>query len=336
MAKSSSPLAEPCPVPACMFGTLRCLLSSNSRLAIMTDLRIIKLALDWLPNTIHTGLYIAQEKGFYAALGLKLELIGPDATYSKTPAKRLEHGEADLAICPSESCIAYAQSGKMRLKAIYAILQRDASAIVSTKLSRISELGSGKVYGSYNARYEDDIVKAMIKQDGGNGDGVSIAKHHGMLSLYDSLLSGEVDATWVFMPWEGEIAVRDGVELQAFRAEDYGIPYGYTVIAYDAAAGSLSPETLHAFVSATREGYAYAIENADEAARIMAKDDMTGYPEDFLRKSQLAINSYYSSGKVTELGKMTEERWSTWVKWLESQSLLLASSIDIRSLYINP
>ncbi|USW50044.1 Putative NMT1/THI5 family protein [Septoria linicola] len=122
----------------------------------------LRVALDWTPNTIHSGLYLALAKGIYQKHGLDVELLPPDAQYSKTPAKRLEAGEVDLAICPSESCIAYNERGKMRLQAIYAILQKDASAIVSTKLGRMRELGDGKRYGSYNARYEDKLVASMV------------------------------------------------------------------------------------------------------------------------------------------------------------------------------
>jgi len=35
------------------------------------------------------------------------------------------------------------------------------------------------------------------------------------------------DATWVFMGWEGIEAKRRDVELNVFKLEDYGIPYGY-------------------------------------------------------------------------------------------------------------
>lgn len=100
----------------------------------------LRVALDWTPNTIHSGLYLAKEKGFYKEHNLEVELLPPDAKYSKTPAKRLESGEVDLAICPSESCIAYNETGKMQLQAIYAILQKDASAIVGTKLNSMREL----------------------------------------------------------------------------------------------------------------------------------------------------------------------------------------------------
>lgn len=154
-------------------------------------------------DTIHSGLYIALEKGLYKDQGIDVQLLPPDENYSTTPARRLENGEVDLAICPSESCIAYNETGKMKLQAIYAILQRDASAIASTKHSDIKALDGG-VYGSYNAKYEDHIVKAMVSAGGGDGTKLKIKNSTGKLSLFEEVRKGDVDATWIFLPWEGE------------------------------------------------------------------------------------------------------------------------------------
>ena len=138
----------------------------------------LRVALDWTPNTIHTGLFLAQHLGLYSSAGLDVQLLSPDPAYATSPAKQLEQGAADLAICPSESCIAYAENGKMHLQAIYAILQRDASAIYSKGLERVGELGSGgKVYGSYNARFEDAIVRAVVERDGGKGEAVGTVSY---------------------------------------------------------------------------------------------------------------------------------------------------------------
>ncbi|MCH7801736.1 MAG: ABC transporter substrate-binding protein, partial [Chloroflexi bacterium] len=37
----------------------------------------VKLALDWYPNSNHLGLYIAQEKGYFADENLEVELYTP-------------------------------------------------------------------------------------------------------------------------------------------------------------------------------------------------------------------------------------------------------------------
>lgn len=292
------------------------------------DTTTLRVALDWTPNTIHSGLFIALKQGLYSASNLSVQLLPPDASYSKTPAKRLESGEVDLAICPSESCIAYYETGKMPLQAIYAILQRDASAIVSTKLQRIGELGEAKVYGSYNARYEDGIVKAMVAKDGGRAEGVRVERQQGKLSLFEAVKEGVVDATWVFMPWEGV----EAETLHAFKPEEYGIPYGYSpVIARNAKAG-VEDDVLRKFVKATRQGYEIAVKDSEAAVEALKDECEPVRSEEFLSRSQESINGYYSDG--SELGSMSEKRWMDWLAWLREQKML-GTSVDAASLFTN-
>ncbi|HLL94923.1 MAG TPA: ABC transporter substrate-binding protein, partial [Spirosoma sp.] len=119
----------------------------------------IRLALDWTPNTNHTGFYVALAKGTYKKAGLDVQIISPDIdNYQLTPAKRVALGQADLAITPSESVISFQTKG-VPLVAIAAVLARDASAIITLKQSGITrpQQLDGKVYASYGARYEDEI-----------------------------------------------------------------------------------------------------------------------------------------------------------------------------------
>lgn len=300
----------------------------------MATTTTLRVALDWTPNTIHTGLFLAKARGFYSIAGLDVQLLPPDESYSQSPAKRLETGEVDLAICPSESCIAYAESGKMQLQAIYAILQRDASAIISTKLSRAAELGDGKVYGSCNARYENAIVKSMVAKDGGNGNGMKIERQQGKLSLFEATKSGEIDATWVFVPWEGVEAELDGTKANYFRMEDFKIPYGYSpVIARNAGANGVDGEVLKKFVKATREAYESIEMDANIGLQALKPHCRPERSEAFLQKSQKSINSFYSDG--SELGTMSEQKWKTWISWLEEQKMMEAGVVQSDSLFTN-
>ena len=286
----------------------------------MASTTTLRIALDWTPNTIHSGLYLAKDKGIYQKHNLNVELLAPDAQYSKTPARRLQDGEVDMAICPSESCIAYNESGKMRLQAIYAILQRDASAIVGTKLNSMRELGQGKKYGSYNARYEDAIVQAMVSKDGGYGQHVKIERSEGKLSMFDAVKKGEIDATWIFLPWEGVEAELEHVQTKHFKLEDYDIPYGYSPVIARNADKSPSDETLKAFVLATREGYEHAVQHPHDVTDILHHVTKPQRSKDFIHRSQASINHYYSDGH--KLGFMDSTKWSAWLKWLKDYELL--------------
>ncbi|EME48207.1 hypothetical protein DOTSEDRAFT_167885 [Dothistroma septosporum NZE10] len=287
----------------------------------------LRIALDWTPNTLHSGLYLAHTQGLYHAQGLQVELLPPDAQYTKTPAKRLEGGEVDLAICPSESCIAYNESGKLQLQAIYAILQKDASAIagLAEKISKIGDLGEGKKYGSYNARYEDAIVHEMVKKDGGNGNGMEIERSEGKLDMFSAVKSGRIDATWIFIPWEGVEAELEGVKTKNFRLEEYGIPYGYSPVIARNAEKSPSDEVLRAFVKATRQGYEHAMKHPEDVVKVLRGVCVPERSEEFLRKSQESINQYYSDGQG-ELGLMEKSKWTAWLKWLREGEMLIEDS----------
>lgn len=312
----------------------------------------IRVALDWTPNTIHTGLYIALKKGFYSNLGLDVELLTPDSEYTTTPAKLLVNGSVDLAICPSETIIAYAEnvatarsrpaiSGEKRetihLEAIYALLQKDASAIVSRTLASIRELDKG-VYGSYNARYEDSIVRHMITRAGGSGSELKIESSTAKLSLFEELCSdsNRIDATWIFLPWEGVEAEMDGVKLSGiFTLEDSGIPYGYSpVIARKVSDDNcLSNEVLEKFVRATRAGYGIAMRDVAQAVRLLNPYCAPYRSMEFLDVSQERINNFYG-GDEARLGVMKAERWEKWVEWLREKDLVKVE-IDIGKLWTN-
>ena len=69
---------------------------------------MLKLGLDWTPNVNHIGFFVAQAKGFYESHGLELQISNPaDDDYALTPAKKIELGLLDFALCPIESVISF-------------------------------------------------------------------------------------------------------------------------------------------------------------------------------------------------------------------------------------
>ncbi len=157
----------------------------------------IRLVLDWTPNTIHTGFYIALARGDYQRAGLDVQISTPeDDQYRTTPASRLAARTVDLAIMPSESIISYhANNPDSPFVAIAAVLARDASAIVTLKQSGIDRPRQldGRGYASYCARFEDAIIRQMIRNDGGAGQFTSLKPAR--LGIWNTLLTGEADAT---------------------------------------------------------------------------------------------------------------------------------------------
>ena len=158
--------------------------------------RTFKLALDWTPNINHIGFFVAKEKEFYQEKGIDLEIISPDTdNYEHSPAKKLELGLADIALCPTESIISFrTKESSFNLIAIATLYQRDISAIAvreDSQVNRPKDLDS-RTYASYGARYEDLIVKELIKKDGGEGD-LDI-RYPDRLGVWNALINQNFDA----------------------------------------------------------------------------------------------------------------------------------------------
>jgi ABC-type nitrate/sulfonate/bicarbonate transport system substrate-binding protein len=296
----------------------------------------LRLALDWTPNTNHTGFFVSQEKGFYRDAGIELDIQSPlDDNYSTTPAKKLELGDTDLAIAPTESLISYhTKATPFAMQAIAALLQEDASAIATLKSSGISrpkELDE-KSYASYGARYEDQIVKQMIQNDGGKG--VLECHYPDKLGIWNTLVEGTYDATWIFTAWEGVEAENRGIELNTFKLGDYGIPYGYSPVVC-AAENMIESDgdLLKSFLKATKRGFEFALSSPEQAVEIL-KPHLTEHDQEHLDllKSQQSINSYYL--KDGTWGVMEGEVFDTFIDWLKVQNLV-PNSLSADILYTN-
>ena len=170
--------------------------------------------------------------GILSEQGIVLEITTPaNDNYQKTPAKKVELGEAHIALCPFESILSYnTKKQPFDAVALATIFREDVSAIVSLEGSGIQSPKDldGKVYASYKARYEDKIVKQMVRNDGGAGN-LKIT-YPEKLGIWETLLKGQCDATWIFLNWEGVHARTKGVQLNTFTMKDYGIPYGYSPV----------------------------------------------------------------------------------------------------------
>lgn len=281
-----------------------------------------KVALDWTANTNHTGFFVAREKGYYHEIGLEVELLTPDVDeYSLTPAKRVELGEADCALCPFESIVSYrTKKDVFDAVAIAAIFREDLSAIVTlgdSQLKRPSDL-DGAIYASYQARYEDEIVRHMIKNDGGNG--VFEIVYPKKLGIWETIVTKKYDATWIFMNWEGIQAKNRGVSLNEFRLADYGIPYGYSpVVMTSRKAVAENTIDYSNFLRATKKGYLFAQGNLKEAVDVITPYVSEQDRDIDLLQSQEFTAPYY--GTVDNWGVLEKEKVEAYLNWLRRTGL---------------
>lgn len=300
----------------------------------------LKVALDWTPNTNHIGFLVAKELGYYNKLGLEVAILNPkEDNYNLTPGKKLESNVADFAIAPFETVISLNnKANKVNAIAVYAILQEDLSSIACLKSSNISSPKQldGKVYASYKARYEDRIVQELIKKDGGSGN--IIIKYPEKLGIWETLLRGNADATWIFNNWEGVAAAQQNMELNTFSMADYGIPYGYSpVVIAKKETLENKKEVCANFIKATKAGFLFVKDNLIEVEKILKKQLSEKDLISVNLKESIATTAPFF-GNETTCGIMDKEKVVAFLKWLVEQKLeekqILTQELFTNELFI--
>jgi len=283
----------------------------------------VTVALDWTPNVNHLGFFVAHELGYYEAAGILFDYLDPAADdYSVTPGKKLEKGLADFAIAPFETVISLNNKPeKVHAVATYTIYQEDLSCIVCLPSSEVFSPSAldGKRYASYKARYEDQIVKEMIRNDGGKGQ-LNIL-YPDKLGIWSTLISGGAEATWIFDNWEGVEAQAKGLELIKFKMGDYQIPYGYSPVVITKQEKIKENRGKYSrFLEATQRGFQFIQQNKSDSVAILKKY-VTAYDAANIDLEKAVEVSAPYFGNDQFFGKMEETRVKSFLQWLVDRGL---------------
>ena len=227
----------------------------------------LSLALDWVPNVNHIGVYVAQSQGWYAQRGINLKIL-PYGSVS--PDVLVATNKADLGISSGEGITTAAVNGEpvVSVATIYNTNTSALAVLESSKILRPKDL-DGKIYAAFGASYEKAILERIIKTDGGKGVFKSPT-----LSVYglEALLAGKADFMWIFEGVEGVEASRGGHKLRTFPLSKFGVPDYYTpVFSANKTRVTTNAANLKAFLEVTARGYDFARKNPKAATALMVK-----------------------------------------------------------------
>ncbi|MDO5642066.1 MAG: ABC transporter substrate-binding protein [Paracoccus sp. (in: a-proteobacteria)] len=226
----------------------------------------LSVALDWTPNTNHIGLFVAQSQGWYEDAGLSVDIL----PYADTSASALiASGVAQFGIAGVIGFVTQKAAGA-DTQAVFAVVQHETGRLVvnadNEAIQRPADL-DGKIYAGFGSDWEGALIGTMIRNDGGKGEYETVTLG---TSAYEALASGAVDFTLEVQTWEGVNADLTGRKQRGFRYADYGVPdQQTTLIAGNASWIAAHPDATRAFVEATQRGYAFALENPEEASDLL-------------------------------------------------------------------
>lgn len=285
----------------------------------------VTVCLDWTPNTNHTGLYAAWALGYFEEAGLEVSIVQPPEDGA---AALCAAGQAEFAVAVQDNlAAAFARENPLGVTAVAALLQHNTSGILSRAgegLDRPKGL-EGHTYSTYNGVIELAILEQVVASDGGDFSAVRLIPY-AMEDEAGALREHLTDALWVYYGWGGIAAEQAELACDYFYFKDIDPVFDYYTPVLVANNDFLAeqPETARAFLAAVAKGYAYAIENPVQAARLLIAGDDTGAlvgSEALVTASQIWMAGQYKA-EAERWGYIDPERWDAFYSWLWDNGLV--------------
>ena len=280
----------------------------------------ITFVLDWTPNTNHTGLYVAQEKGYFEEAGLEVEIVQPPQDGAEV---LVASGKAQFGISFQDTMMpAVVGEEALPIEAVAAVLQHNTSGIVSRKgegLERPRGL-EGKKYATWDLDIEKATLKQVMEADGGDFDKVELIPST-VTDEVSALESKSADAIWIFYGWAGIAAEVAGLETDFFEFCEIDPVFDYytPVIIGNSEWMQENEGTAKAFLKAAEKGYTFAIKNAKEAGEILceAAPELDG---EMVQASQEYMKDQYQA-EAKQWGYIDPQRWNGFYNWIQENGL---------------
>ncbi len=280
----------------------------------------VRIVLDWTPNTNHTGLYVAQAKGFFDAAGLEVEIMQPP---EGSTTELVGAGGAEFGISFQDTLApTFASDSPMPVTAVAAIIQHNTSGIISLKKTGIDTPAkmAGHSYATWDSPIELAIIKKIVEDDGGKYDDIKMIPN--TVTDVVTALQTDIDSVWVYYAWDGIATKVAGLKTNYLNFADYGkeLDYYSPVIIGNNDYLKNNPETAKKFIDAVKQGYEYAIANPDDAAAVLLAA-VPELDETLVKESQKWLADQYKA-EETRWGYIDPARWDAFYAWLFKNALV--------------
>lgn len=278
----------------------------------------VTFALDWTPNTNHTGIYVAQKKGYYKDAGLDVEILqAPENGADPLVAA----GDAQFGVTFQDTMAAYVSGdAALPVTAVAAIIQHNTSGIISMKDKGITSPAkmAGHTYATWEMPIEQGVIQRCVEADGGDFSQVEMVPST-VTDEVTALSTDQVDSIWIYWAWAGEKCRLAGLDTNYFAFADIDAVFDYytpVIIANNDLIES-DPDTVKAFMDATRAGYEDCIKDPDGAAEIL----LEAAPElesELVHASQAYLADQYQAD-ASSWGEIDPQRWDAFFAWVSEQ-----------------
>jgi putative hydroxymethylpyrimidine transport system substrate-binding protein len=280
------------------------------------------LLLDFTPNAVHAGIYVASSRGFDEAEGVKLQIRKPSA--STDALKLLQGGRADLAILDIHDLGIAREKGR-DLVGVMALVQRPLAAVIAQPAIRTPKDLEGKRAGVTGLPSDSAVLRSVVQGAGGDPDRVRETTIG--FEAVKALLARRVAGATAFWNVEGVALHERRPDIREFRVDDYGAPsYPELVLTVTREALEDRPALVKAAIRALQRGYTQT-QNDPESAVSTMLDREPGLDRDQLTAQLDAVAPAFTAG-ADEFGELRPDALGKWAAW-DARFGILKAPIDV-------
>ena len=285
----------------------------------------ITFCLDYTPNTNHTGIYVAQQKGYFKDAGIDIEIVQPAEDGAEA---MIGSGQAQLGISYQDFIAnTLASDNPVPIEAIAAIIQHNTSGIMSRKEDGITspKFMQNHTYATWNMPIEQATVKHVVEKDGGDFSKIKMVPADATTDEVQGLKAKLYDCVWVFEGWGVQNAHVQNYDINYFAFNDMDEVFDFytPVLAVNSNFVQESEDNrslVQNFVEACSQGYNDAVTDPDGAAQILC-DAVKELDPALVRESQHFLSKKYIDD-AKRWGIIDPVRWSRYFQWLNDNKLV--------------
>lgn len=289
------------------------------------DAEPVELILDWFPNADHAGIYGAVEEGYFAEEGLD---VTPSVPSDPAAAlKQVATGKAPFAIS-YEPEVLIARSQGVPVVAVGAVIPHPLNSVIvrTDRGIRTPADLEGRTVGVAGVPSDRPLLDAVVRSAGGDPAAVKVRTIG--FTLAPALAAGKVDAV-IGAYWNVEQVdlERQGVEVDAFRLEENGVPdYDELVVVTSDEIARDRPDLVRSFLAGLRAGQDWAATDQTGAVDhlVEANPDLD---RETLTEQVRATAELLSPSDEPTLNVDPAE-WAAFADWMRENGLL-TEDVDV-------
>ncbi len=292
---------------------------------------VVRIALDWTPNTNHTGIFVAQDAGYFAAEGLEAVVMEPGPTVG---LQLVAAGHAEFAVSMQEE-VTMARSQGFPAVSIAALYPHNTSGFAAARDREIQTPADfvGRRYGGWGSELENVMIRTVMATAGADASSVELV-NMGTLDFATAVRRDLADFFWIFYGWDGIHAQLEGIDFVYIPLTDLApeLDYYTPVIVTSERLLAEDPSLVSRFLRALARGCVDAAARPDEAAEALLR-----HAPELDRALVIASQRWLAVQSVSDIsvwGHQDPAVWHRFAQWA-LEGGLIDEAIDPDAAFTN-